>query len=182
MSRIKHILITLMAVFTAVSCANEDKKLTVADQEAAIDTYINNNYGEYTVIHRNGFNRVNLDTTTVTVQDSLVYGDTLSFYYAGYVFTSSPSALFCTNNITVAESSGFTTSNPDYSPKETVFSEGCMISGLVNGLYGVKEGGHYLILFSAQYGFYDSYVYNIPKLSALCYEIWVEEVRKKDNN
>lgn len=55
-----------------------------------------------------------------------------------------------------------------------------MVNGLENGMYGVKDGGHYLILFSAQYGFYDSYVYNIPKLSALAYEIWVDRVIKKD--
>ena len=54
-----------------------------------------------------------------------------------------------------------------------------MISGLVNGLYGVRQGEHCILLFSARYGFYDSYVYNIPKLSALAYEIWVDRVIKQ---
>ena len=155
----------------AISCANEDKKLTIADQEAAIDSYISQNYANNTVVRRNGSNRVILDTTSVNIQDSLVYGDSLYFYYAGYVFTSSPSTLFSTNNQTVAEESGFTLSDPDYSVRKILFTKGCLVNGLEN---------HCIILFSAQYGFYDSYVYNIPKLSALAYEIWVDRVIKKD--
>ena len=99
---------------------------------------------------------------------------------AGYVFTRSPSTLFSTNNRTVAEESGFTLSDPDYSVRKILFTKGCLVNGLENGMYGVKDGGHCIILFSAQYGFYDSYVYNIPKLSALAYEIWVDRVIKKD--
>lgn len=181
MSRMRHIMIAaLVTLAGAISCANEDKKLTIADQEAAIDSYISQNYANNTVVRRNGSNRVILDTTSVNIQDSLVYGDSLYFYYAGYVFTSSPSTLFSTNNQTVAEESGFTLSDPDYSVRKILFTKGCLVNGLENGMYGVKDGGHCIILFSAQYGFYDSYVYNIPKLSALAYEIWVDRVIKKD--
>ena len=181
MSRQIHIMIAaLVTLAGAFSCANEDKKLTIADQEAAIDSYISQNYANNTVVRRNGSNRVILDTTSVNIQDSLVYGDSLYFYYAGYVFTRSPSTLFSTNNRTVAEENGFTLSDPDYSVRKILFTEGCLVDGLENGMYGVKDSGHCIILFSAQYGFYDSYVYNIPKLSALAYEIWVDRVIKKD--
>ena len=146
MSRQIHIMIAAMVTLAgAFSCANEDKKLTIADQEAAIDSYISQNYANNTVVRRNGSNRVILDTTSVNIQDSLVYGDSLYFYYAGYVFTRSPSTLFSTNNQTVAEESGFTLSDPDYSVRKILFT-----------------------------------VYNIPKLSALAYEIWVDRVIKKD--
>lgn len=180
MRTIRHIMIAVTAAAGLISCANEDKKLTIADQEAAIDSYINQNYANNTVVRRNGSNRVILDSTSVNIQDSLEYGDSLYFYYAGYIFTSSPSTLFSTNNSTVAEQHGFIVSDPDYSVRKILFNEGCLVNGLENGLYGVKDGGHYLILFSAQYGFYDSYVYNIPKLSALAYEIWVDRVIKKE--
>lgn len=171
------------AFMIATSCANEEKALTIADQEAAIDSYISGNFSGYPLVHRNGSNRITVDTTAEgTVTDSLVYGDSLYFYYAGYIFNSSPSSLFATNNKDVAEQNGFTTDNPDYSVKKVLFTDGCMVSGLVNGLYGVREGGHYIILFSAKYGFYDTYVYNIPKMSALAYEIWVDRVIKKEDN
>ena len=83
MSRMRHIMIAALATLAgAISCANEDKKLTIADQEAAIDSYISQNYANNTVVRRNGSNRVILDTTSVNIQDSLVYGDSLYFYYA----------------------------------------------------------------------------------------------------
>lgn len=177
--RLKRYILAAIAATVIFAC-NEDKELTIADQEASIDTYISNNYSGYPVIHRNGSNRVSLDTTIVERKDSLVFGDSLYFYYAGYIFTTSPSSIFCTNNRDVAEQSGFATSDADYSVEKVLFTEDCMSNGLVNGLYGVKTGEHCLILFSAKYGFYDRYVYNIPKLSALAYEIWVEKVIKNN--
>ena len=62
MSRQIHIMIAaLVTLAGAFSCANEDKKLTIADQEAAIDSYISQNYANNTVVRRNGSNRVILD-------------------------------------------------------------------------------------------------------------------------
>lgn len=179
MKRITVCLYILAAIAAAASCSNKDKELKIADQEASIDSYIANNFSDSKVVHRNGSNRVILDSTVLSLTDSLVYGDSLHLYYAGYVFTSSPSQLFCTNNEYVATESGFSITDPDYSIKKILFSKDCMISGLVNGLYGVREGEHCLILFSAKYGFYDEAVYNIPELSALAYEIWVDRVIKQ---
>ena len=171
--------LTLLAAAALLSsCAKEDKELTVADQEAAIETYISRDFSDYRTVHRNGSNRIIIDSTVLALPDSLEYGDSLHFYYAGYIFTSSPSSLFSTNNEYVAQESGYTVTAPDFSVRRILFTEDCMISGLVNGLYGVREGEHCILLFSAKYGFYDDYVYNIPKLSALAYEIWVEKVIK----
>lgn len=174
-----YLAILAAAALAAASCSKKNKELTIADQEASIDSYISRNFADYKVIHRNGSNRIVLDSTVLSLPDSLEYGDSLHFYYAGYVFTSSPSQLFCTNNESVATQNNFTISDPDYSVRKILFTDGCMISGLVNGLYGVREGEHCILLFSAKYGFYDNYVYNIPKLSALAYEIWVEKVIKQ---
>lgn len=182
---IKHIITAaaaaIAACFLPAACANQEKELTIADQEAAIDSYINQNFKDYPIVRRNGSNRITVDTTIIySNEDSLVFGDSLYFYYAGYTFNNSPTSLFSTNNEAVAEQNGFVTTDPDYSVKKIPFTDGCMISGLVNGLYGVREGGHYIIVFSAKYGFYDTYVYTIPKMSALAYEIWVDKVIKKD--
>lgn len=172
--------VTIMAAATVLaSCVKENKELTIADQEAKIESYISSNYAGYKVVHRNGSNRIIIDSTVLSLPDSLEYGDSLHFYYAGYVFTSSPSQLFCTNNEAVATGSNFAVTDPDYSVAKIQFTENCMISGLVNGLYGVRQGEHCILIFSAKYGFYDSYVYNIPKLSALAYEIWIDRVIKQ---
>lgn len=179
MNRIAIYVTVLAAAAVLASCVKESKELTIADQEAKIESYISSQYSGYKVVHRNGSNRIIVDSTVLSLPDSLEYGDSLHFYYAGYVFTSSPSQLFCTNNETVAASSNFTVTDPDYSVARILFTDDCMISGLVNGLYGVRQGEHCILLFSAKYGFYDSYVYNIPKLSALAYEIWVDKVIKQ---
>lgn len=176
---ILYTVILISAALAATSCSKKNKELTIADQEASIDSYISSNFAGYKVIHRNGSNRIVLDSTVLNLPDSLEYGDSLHFYYAGYVFTSSPSQLFCTNNESVAIQNSFTLSDQDFSVRKMLFTDDCMISGLVNGLYGVREGEHCILLFSARYGFYDSYVYNIPKLSALAYEIWVDRVIKQ---
>ena len=165
--------------FFLPSCAKEEKELTIADQEAAIESYIDQNFSDYNIIRRNGSNRIVVDTTVTGADiDSLEYGDSLYFYYAGYVFTNGPSALFSTNNEYLAAESGYTVTDPDFSVRRILFSEGSMIPGLENGLYGVKEGEHCVILFSAKHGYYDDYVYNIPKLSALAFEVWIEDIIK----
>ena len=74
-------MIAVTAAAGLISCANEDKKLTIADQEAAIDSYITQNYANNTVVRRNGSNRVILDSTSVNIPDSLMYGDSRRIYF-----------------------------------------------------------------------------------------------------
>ncbi|HIZ85745.1 MAG TPA: hypothetical protein IAC04_04570 [Candidatus Coprenecus stercoravium] len=181
MRTLRIAVIATAAVAAFLSCTNQDKQLTIADQEAAIDNYVAQNFAENPVSYHNGSVRVTIiDSSFIAPPDSLVYGDTLSFFYAGYVFTNGPSDLFSTNNKAVAAQNNFSLTDSDSTAKELVFTKDCMVPGLVNGLYGVKERGHYIILFSAEHGFYDRYVYNIPKLSALAFEVWIEAVRKKE--
>lgn len=174
----KKILAILSCFLCFASCSKDDKALTIANQEAAIDSYISGTLGAYPVVRNNGSNRVIVDSADISVTDSLEYGDSLHFYYAGYVFNSSPSTLFATNVEEVASQSQFEVTDPDFSVKKTIYEKGALIPGLENGLAGVKEGEHCIILFSAQYGFYNDAVYNIPKLSALAFEIWIDRVIK----
>ena len=77
MKRITVCLYILAAIAAAASCSNKDKELKIADQEASIDSYIANNFSDSKVVHRNGSNRVILDSTVLSLTDSLVYGDSL---------------------------------------------------------------------------------------------------------
>lgn len=172
----KIITILLVALGTIVSCTKEDIKITLAKQEENIEKFIQQRYAGNDVVRRNGSNRVIIDSSYVA--DSLMFGDSLHFLYAGYIFTSAPNSIFATNIEQLANSSGLILTEQDFSVEKVLFSEDCYIPGLVNGLYGVREGEHSLILFSAEHGFYDETVYNIPKLSALAYEVWIEKVIK----
>lgn len=100
-------------------------------------------------------------------------GGAVSFYYAGYVFTSSPSTLFATNHQETAAGAGFTLTDDEYSIFEADMSNTGLIEGLRNGLIGVKSGEVCEIAFSGKYGFGDEVFGTIPVNSALLYKIWV---------
>jgi FKBP-type peptidyl-prolyl cis-trans isomerase len=100
-------------------------------------------------------------------------GGAVSFYYAGYVFTSNPSALFATNHKETAEGTGFVLNDEDYQIYEADMRNTEMLEGLRNGLIGVKSGEMCEIAFSGKYGFGDEIFGTIPVNSALLYKIWV---------
>ena len=121
--------LVILSVLCFFACST-DVELALIGQEEKIDAYISKtNFNDSSVVFRNkGVNRVSLgfvhdvvektkDTiiygvTTqikyyedVPIKDTVYidYGDSIYIYYAGYVFTSSPSTLFATNVKEVAE-------------------------------------------------------------------------------
>ena len=195
----------ILSTLVYFACSN-DVKLTLISQEEKIDTYLANNKFNDTsqVIRNKGVNRLYLgfvhdyiitdtiisgrDTTYITqevpIKDTVYidYGDSIYISYAGYVFTSAPSSLFATNVAEVASKAGWDMSKVDTTSKGILFEEGALIPGLEYGLHNAREKEHCLILFSAEYGFGNIKMYNIPKLSALSYEIIVDKVVKKSDN
>lgn len=181
----KRFLLILSLLWFA-SCTS-DVKIRLIEQEERIDSYLESRFKDSTIVRNGGSAKVIMQRDSV-MRDSLgreillpklEYGDTLSLYYAGYVFTSSPSTLFATNVKEVAEKAGLDLVNPDYNPLKICFDRGVLIPGLENGLIGSYKMEHSIILFSAEYGFGNKQQYSIPKLSALSYEVWIEDVIKK---
>ena len=97
----------------------------------------------------------------------------VSFYYAGYVFTSSPSKLFVTNHQATAEKEKFVVTDPDYNVLEADMRNKDFVEGLYNGLIGVRAGEECEIAFTGKYGFGNVVFGTIPANSALIYRIWV---------
>ncbi len=171
--------ITLFLAFVVLlsSCSKSDQEATIVSQEANIDSYIASKFSDKEVVRNNGVVRVIVEQTEVT--DVIVEeGDSVYFYYAGYVFTNQPSSLFDTNVKLIAESSSFVLTNQDYTARRIKLDKKRVIDGLYNGFLGMKEGEHAIILFSAKHGYNNSKLYNIPKLSALAYEVWIEKIVK----
>ena len=104
---------------------------------------------------------------------ALEEGGAVSFYYAGYVFTSNPSSLFATNHKETAAGAGFTLTDDDYQIFEADMRSTQLLEGVRNGLIGVKSGEVCEIAFSGKYGFGDEVFGTIPVNSALLYKIWV---------
>lgn len=159
-------LIMIMAMcpmITALcSCEKQDRENTYLSQEKNIDSYITAMGNTYRVVRNNGSNRVVIKEGGAL--DSLERGDSLYFYYSGYVFAGGKGERFATNL--------------EDEPKKIKYGADGLISGLHNGLAGVREGENCYIIFSAKYGFGNKIVFNLPKLTPLFYEITVEKLVK----
>ena len=168
-----------LLVWTGCSEQEIENKLTTQEQQ--IDRYITTQAERYRIVRRNGSNRIilteGMDEQGTLLPDSLQYGDSVRFYYACYLFSNGPSTLYATNHQATAQAKGFQVTDPDFSIEAWLYKKGVWISGVDNGFYGVRTGEHGYIIFSAKYGFGDEPMYNIPKLSPLLYEYWIEEVK-----
>lgn len=173
MKKISSILLLFLVL---VSCSKQDNELTILNQESAIDKYITGSFADYRIVRNSGSNRIVINEGDSA--DTLAFGDSLSFYYAGYVFSSGLGTIFATNNIDIAIATSFSTTDADYTPLKVIFSNDSFTSGLRNGMLGMKENEHAYIVFSAKYGFYNTQLYNIPKLSPLIYQVWIEKIKK----
>ncbi len=180
----KRTILILAAILISFSCSEKSLENTYNKQESSIETYINSTFGEYPVFRKDGSNRITVDTVALQqldslgLTDSLEYGDSIYFYYAASVFTTKPSGLFATNVEEVAKQGKLDLDSADFSVFKILYTPDCMISGLENGLYNVRYKEHCMIVFSGKYGFGDKVVANVPKNTALAYEIWVEDIIK----
>ena len=159
----------------ALSCTKESVRTAWSNQEASIDKFVKSQSGE--AVYRGGSVRVILQAGTG--EEGLKKNGTVSFYYAGYVFggrAPAASALFATNREETANTSGWTLSDGSYDILTVNLGEADLVTGLKNGLVGVKEGEECYVLFSSKYGFGDRTVGTIPALSPLIYHLWVESI------
>ena len=168
----KRILYIMCLCAALVSCTKEDRKLLLVTQEESIDKYITSLRG-VRIARNGGSNR--LVYSEGKGRDSLALGDSVRFFYAGYVFSNGKGALFATNDTTVAKNNGFELSG---GVEKKVLSSKEMVSGLANGLVGAKVGEKCDVVFSAKYGYDNDVVYNVPKMSPLIFEVWVEGIVK----
>ena len=122
------------------------------------------------VVYNNGAARL---IKTEGTGPELTENGAVSFYYAGYIFSSSPSTLFATNHRETAEGANFELTDADYELIEADMTKARMIDGLRNGLIGVRSGEECEIVFSGKHGFGDEVFGTIPVNSALLYKIWV---------
>jgi hypothetical protein len=153
-----------------VSCSKEDRNAQVVSQEEAIDSYISSLTGK-TVVRNGGSNRVIITSGTAT--NVAQNGDSLYFYCSGYSFSSGAGSLFFTNDTAVARINNFKTSGLHIGTK---IGDGTMMPGLRNGLQGVAEKEHCYIIFSSKYGYGNSQVYNVPKMTPLFFDIHIEKI------
>ena len=172
MKTIIRIFIGAAVMLALGACTKNKLELTYNTQESKIDSYISSRGEEYRFVRNGGSNRLILKEGE---GEELKQNGFVSFYYAGYIFSGSvnSSALFVTNHQATAEQAGWNLTDADYQLYEINIGETDLISGLKDGLLGVKAGEECEILFSGKYGFGDEDFGIIPANSALLYKIWV---------
>ena len=170
----------LLCLFLA-SCTGQALQQTYDNQEKKIDSFVETQTKgkEDAHVEYNG-GSVRLVIQEGTGETVLADKGTVSFYYAGYVFTgSTPSGsnLFATNRKESADAAGWQLTDESVFAVTTVsLEEGNLIKGLQNGLIGVKEGEECWILFSGKYGYGKKAIGAVPSKSAQIYHIWIESI------
>lgn len=170
----KNVIAILLAalVIPFSFCTKQDKENTIINQEAEIDKYLSSLQGAE-IIRNGGSNRAVINYGAEGIQAEK--GDSLYIRYAGYIFSNGKGVLFATNDPTVAKKNGFPMQE---TPEKIKLGTTELVSGLELGLEGVKQGEYCYIIFSAKYGFNNTSVFNVPKLTPLFYEVWVDKVIK----
>ena len=183
MNKVRNILAGLALILCTVSCMKEKREVTYTNQENKIDQYISKSMyvknGEETdtlrVVYNGGASRLVLEEG---IGEELKRGGTISFYYAGYTFSTgkSSSNLFATNHEETATSAKWQLTDADYKLLTLELIDAELIQGLADGLLGVKSGEHCEILFSGKYAYGKKPYGTVPANSAVLFEIWVEGV------
>ncbi len=169
-----RLILMLFLTLLLSACVKEKLETIYSRQETQIDAYLTKNsvVGEDTldIVYNNGSARL---IKTEGYGEGLKANGAISFFYAGYVFTSNPSTLFDTNHEETAQKAGFNVTDPEYELLEIDMRDDRLLEGVRNGLMGVKAGEECEILFSGKYAFGNEVFGIIPANSALLFKIWV---------
>ncbi len=166
-------LISIVALAILFSfCTKQDRENTIIGQEADIDKYLSSLQGAE-IVRNGGSNRAIINLGLDGTQAAP--GDSLYIRYAGYTFSNGKGTLFVTNDPDVAAENNFPM---QVTPEKIELGKSALVKGLELGLNGVKQGEYCYIVFSAKYGYGNTTVANIPKLTPLFFEVWVDKVIK----
>jgi len=187
----RRIYCAVAAAIMLPSCTGQSLETTFTSQDSKIDSYIENmtlnvvdpegnpvldeNGNPMTikpeVVTNNGCHRVIVNEGG---GDVLSAGGSANIYYAGYIFTSSPSSLFATNRKEIAEQAGW--KDAEFGLLSIDMDDKNIVTGLRNAIEGARAGEECFIFFSGKYGFGKRSYGIIPANSALCYRIWIDSV------
>ena len=149
----------VFALSLAAACDPAAREANI-DQDKYIENYIQKNYPDNEIYRDGGVCRIIL-TAGASGAPVVEEGDSVYFYYAGFVFSSSgPSSQFTLDSTMVRVGSGD------------------LIRGLEKGLAGARLGEESLIVFSADDGYGSKAVGMVPENSALLFDVAIAEIKK----
>ncbi|PKO96502.1 MAG: hypothetical protein CVU12_05010 [Bacteroidetes bacterium HGW-Bacteroidetes-7] len=178
-SRMKKLILTAVFVFSVISlmlsCTKDDRENNMLQQETSIESYVKT-FSEQRVQVYDKVWRVVMVEGTESVEAQK--GDSVFFDYAAYIFNSGKGFLFSTNKRSIAEDAKMTQDVSLFNKWKVRLGNGELISGLDEGLEGVKRGERCYVVFSSRKGFGSVQIGLVPKMSPLIYEVWITDVKK----
>ena len=177
----RALLMILASFFLAASCAKEDsgyqKQVSSIEKFVSSETTADENVvatwsGD---IVRLTYPQKGVETGSEKAGENAL----VKMTYSGYVFGGSLNAknIFATNDISVAQSLGFDTSDPSaFEPAVISLADKSVLEGLRKGLVGVCAGEKCTVVFPSRYGMGDRIIGTIPASSALAFEIKVIDI------
>ena len=179
MKVLKNIALSAAALALVASC-NKSLETTYSKQESNIEGIVKSltsSNDDASVDRIDGVVRVTLEHGE---GEPLAKNGYVSFYYAGYYFTSttlSQSNVFATNYETFASSIKWDISDTTRFEIATLsLGEDDIVEGLKTGLEGVRAGDECYVLFSAKHGFGKHKTGTVPSNAALAYHLWIKGV------
>ena len=169
----KNLWVIGVAFFFFFGCQSEMEKDAAATQEENIKNYITWQLSSDTTITLVTNNHSYRLIKEKGQGNEIAFGDSISFAYIGYIFSSNGNHTRFDTNI---DTLGFM---PTINNGKGIFYSGRYISGLENGLLGMKEGEKSQIIFSSSQGYGNNAVGLVPPLSALVFDIKMITVKKQ---
>ena len=174
--RFRYLLLLFLSAFL-FSCSREDILDRINTQESEIEKYVVSLEEVVEVHEENGIWRVVLEKGSG--EYSAKVGDSVIFNYSANIFSGAKGALFDTNIKSIAKDADYQPDFSAFTPRERRVGKGDLIKGLDRGLLGVQKGERSYIIFTSEHGYGNHQIGMVPKLSALIYEVWILDVRKK---
>lgn len=169
----------LLLLLLGHGCGGADSNI-IPDQRTAIIKYMESQKFDY--ITQGGVYKyiANIDREGRDKAKEAIAGDSLSFNFEAYTFTTAPGTIFYTNKKDVAaRMTGLNTKYWSFEPVRVKVgrSEG-IIKGLANALPYCREGDSVLIYITSDLAYGDKFVSLIEKNTALQYIVTIENIKK----
>lgn len=171
-------IIVLSALLCSIFGCKEDDTIGPR-QRTDIENYLSRQSAPYHII-AGAYRYITPQTDSENSQRTLLErGDSLSFYFEAYTFTTGPGTLFYTNRREIAEQQqNLDTSYWTFFPKRVILGNGAILKPIEDALTGCREGDSVVFLLPYDVGFGDKDLGIVEKNSALMYLIKIDHVKK----
>ena len=178
--KMKHKILPILLALAALTGCKSSLETTFNTQSEKIESYVSKqveSHPDYRVVYNDGVVRM---VVSEGEGEELTRGQKITFWYAGYVFSSytvNNNALFVTNDADIAAAAKWDLSDPEsrFQPVTVTLGKDKLVRGLELGLDGVRVGEDCYIFFSGKYGFGKLPIGTIPANAPICYHLRIEE-------